>query len=285
MYNNPVNDSTVVYWSCDEGVIQATVGRTQEHAGIVHSKWVSVGWPPSGDGVVMFWAETAGGTVADTAYFWCSYYADTLMVTGVPATMTLDGKSEFKVWITAEDFHDLPVVEGSGYEADANYVDVAGGEFDDGCAVAWDRTTITSTVLDIDYSTTGANDDGIGAIETLVFWAGYNAVTTFQITLQTGNAYATNCTVNGATSAGVGETLSLSATVKDRWGNPLADHTLNMTASGGVVANGTQETDAYGEAHGFQWTAPALEGDYNITITDTDPRGGITFSVKVTVSA
>ena len=41
----------------------------------------------------------------------------------------------------------------------------------------------------------------------------------------------------------------------------------------------------YGEAFGFVWTAPATEGDYFITVTDTDPRGGIILEQKVTVEA
>ena len=57
---------------------------------------------------------------------------------------------------------------------------------------------------------------------------------------------------------------------------------LNMTASGGVVAGATQETDAYGEGVGFTWSAAGI-GDYTITVTDTDPRGGIILTHRITI--
>jgi len=52
------------------------------------------------------------------------------------------------------------------------------------------------------------------------------------------------------------------------------------------VTGGTQETNEYGEAFGFNWTAPVTEGDYNISVTDTDPRGGgLVLTIKITVQA
>ncbi|MBU0985381.1 MAG: hypothetical protein KKA42_16020, partial [candidate division Zixibacteria bacterium] len=64
------------------------------------------------------------------------------------------------------------------------------------------------------------------------------------------------------------------------------DHTLQMTASGGIVTGGTQETDAYGEAFGFIWTAPGADGSYSIVVTDTDPRGGgLILTTDISVAA
>jgi hypothetical protein len=106
------------------------------------------------------------------------------------------------------------------------------------------------------------------------------------VALTTGYAYSGNSEITGPSTAQPGEQVRLSAIIADRWGNPLGDHTLNMTASDGVVTGGTQETNSYGEAVGFIWTAPALDGDYNITVTDTDPRGGgLVLTKKVTVKA
>jgi len=284
IYNNPVNDSTVVYWSCDEGVIKATEGRTVSHEGVVSTKWVSTGSPIDGDGIVQFWAETAGGTVADTAFFYNTWLPDTLMVTGVPATMVLDGKTEVKVWVTAIDFHDLPVVAGTSFEGEANYLKVTGGAFNDGCNVAWDRVTITSTTLDFDYSAPGGNDDGIGAIDYVSYYTGISAISTYQVILTTGYAYRGNSNINGPSTVFTGDQIDLSATIADRWGNPLADHTLTMTANGGTVSGATQETDQYGEASGFRWTAPGGEGSFTITVTDTDPRGGVVLTKTVSVT-
>jgi hypothetical protein len=128
-----------------------------------------------------------------------------------------------------------------------------------------------------------ANDNGVGAIDVVTYSHDAGASVTAVCSLLTDNAYRSNCSINGPSSAGVGEVAFYSVTVSDRFGNPLGDHTLNMIASGGVVTGATQETDGYGEANGFTWTAPAGAGDYTLTVTDTDPRGGIILTKKVTV--
>jgi len=77
----------------------------------------------------------------------------------------------------------------------------------------------------------------------------------------------------------------VSAMIADRWGNPLADHTLVMTVSGSASVQGgtdTQETDEYGEASGFVFQAGMAE-DVVITIEDQDARGGIFMTTSVTV--
>ena len=56
-----------------------------------------------------------------------------------------------------------------------------------------------------------------------------------------------------------------------------------MTATAGTVANGTQETNAYGEASGFLWTAPGAATTLTISVQDTDPRGGFTLTQGVDV--
>ena len=54
-----------------------------------------------------------------------------------------------------------------------------------------------------------------------------------------------------------------------------------MTASAGTVTGASQETNRYGEANGFVWTAPDFPEDITITIQDTDPRGGIFLTKKI----
>ena len=101
--------------------------------------------------------------------------------------------------------------------------------------------------------------------------------------MTTGTAYSGNSIINGPSSAATGEAVSITVVVKDRWGNPLGDHTLVMTASGGVVTGGTHESNSYGEAVGYTWTAPGVAGNYTVTITDTDPRGGIVLTKTIAV--
>lgn len=282
-YLNPVNDSTVVYFSTDEGTMKATEERTSNREGLVSSRWYSGNNVPTADGIVEIRAETSGGTVADTSFFYNTHYASVITATGVPATILADGTSRYFVWVSAVDLNGNPVIGGTPFNGEANYLSVTGGTFEDGCAGASDRVSITSKTLDIDNSVTGGNDNGIGANDVVTFWTASGAFASYPVTVLTGTAHRGSSSINGPTSAGVGDLLNFSVTIVDRWGNPLGDHTLVMTATGGTVSGGTQETDSYGEAAGFTWTAPAGLGDYTLTVTDTDPRGGIVLTAKVTV--
>jgi adhesin/invasin len=282
IYMNPVNDSTVVYFTTDEGTMKSHEERTKDHEGTATTYWIAGTNVPSADGRVLVIAETAGGTVVDTGMFFNTHIPDTLIVTGVPASMPADGVTEAVVYVTGLDLNGNPVIGGTTFEADAFYLVVQGGTLDDGCYTSSDRVKIGSVTLLTDNSLTGGNDDGIGAHDVIYYWSGA-ALSTFNVALTTGTAYRGNSGINGLSSVTVGETVYYSVTIKDRFGNPLGDHTLNMTATGGVVTGATQETDSYGEANGFVWTAPDVAGDYTIIVTDTDPRGGIVLTKKVTV--
>jgi len=284
IYMNPVNDSTVVYFTTDEGTMKSHEERTRDLEGIASTKWISGTNVPTADGQVLVIAETAGGTVIDTSMFYNSHIPDTLIIFGVPASMPADGITKAIVFVSGWDFNGNPVIGGTTFEADATYLNVTGGSLEDGCYSSSDRVKITSVTLQVDNSLTGGNDDGIGAYDVVYYWSGAWAISTFNVALTTSDAYRDDCTINGASSASPGETVYYSVTIKDRSGNPLGDHTLNMIASGGVVSGATQETDGYGEASGFIWTAPATPATYTITVTDTDPRGGgITLTKTVTV--
>ncbi len=284
IYLNPVNDSTVVYFTTDEGTMKSHEERTKDMEGMACTKWIAGTNVPTADGRVLIIAETAGGTVIDTGMFYNSHLVDTLIVQGVPAWMPADGATYVTVRVSGYDFNGNPVIGGTTFRADAKYLSVQGGTLEDGCYSASDQVKITSTTLNIDKSLTGGNDDGIGAYDTVYYWKAASAVSTFPIQILTFDAYRGNCSVNGLSSVNPGGDVYFSVTIKDRFGNPLGDHTLNMIASGGTVSGATQETDGYGEANGFIWTAPAIAGDYTITVTDVDPRGsGIALSKTVTV--
>ncbi|RME21462.1 MAG: hypothetical protein D6800_12070 [Candidatus Zixiibacteriota bacterium] len=283
IYHNPVNDSTVVYFSTDEGTIMSHEKRTEKGQGIATSNWIAGTNVPTADGIVKIYAETAGGTVADTSFFYNTFVTDTLIVTGMPSSMPADGQTTAIVTVTGLDFNGLPVVGGTKFEGDAVHLGVPGGTLEDGCFTSSDRVKIQSKTLKQDESLTGANDDGIGAVDIVTFWNG-TAATAIPVTLTTGFAHRASSSINVQSSANAGEALPVSVTIVDRNLNPLGDHTLTLTASGGVVTGGTQETDGYGEASGFTWTAPATAGDYTLTITDTDPRGGIVLTKTVTVN-
>lgn len=287
IYLNPVNDSTVVYFSTDEGTMMSHQARTKGGQGLAYSTWFSGNNVDSADGIVKVMAETSGGTVADTSAFINSYYPAVLTVTGVPTTMIADGSSKATVVVTGIDLNGNPVIGGTQFEAEANYVSIAGGTLQDGCYSSSDRVKITSTTLEMDHSRDlgSGNDDGVGAVDLLYFWHGAGAYSSFVCSLLTGPSYSGNSSIHGETSVKPGDQVRLSVTIADRWSNPLADHTLNLSATAGTVSGASQETDAYGEAFGFIWTAPGVDGDYTVVVTDTDPRGGIVLTLGISVSS
>ena len=282
VYLNPVNDSTVVYFWTDEGTMKSHEERTEELEGIAYTKWFAGNNVPTANGRVWIYAETAGGTVVDSSMFYNSHWPDTLICTGVPASILADGKSKYYVWVDGLDLNDNPVEGGTSFEADALLLSVSGGMLQNGCYAASDRVEISSKLLELDASLTGGNDDGIGAYDWVTYWHPAGAVSTFQVALTTVNAYAGSSTLQKQGSPGAGETAYFTATIKDRFGNPLGDHTLTISPPSGAAVPSSVNTNAYGEAI-FSWVVPVVSGDYTIIVQDTDPRGGIVLSVTITV--
>jgi len=281
IYLNPVPNNTAVYFSCDEGTMKSHEVRTRDLEGVATTKWISGNQVPTADGIVEVVCETAGGTVADTTYFINSYVPDTLYATSMPTDMLADGESQAVVWVSTLDLNRNFVIDGTTFEADAMYLTVEGGVFSDGVVSATDRIKITSSTLREDFSLTGGQDNGIGAVDYVYFAAG-GASETYAVNLLTGNAYTANCQVNGPSNASVGEQLFFSVTIMDRYENPLGDHTVVLSAASGTVNGATQNTIGSGEALGFSWT-PTVVGDVNLVFTDTDPRGGVILTHSVTV--
>ncbi len=283
IYLNPVNDSTVVYFSTDEGTMKSHEARTQNDEGIASTVWFSGNNVPTADGVVLIMAETAGGTVADTSFFYNSHSATTIFATGMPASIVGDGVSKFTVTVTGLELNGNVVVGGTQMRGDATILDVTAENLQDGCNTSSMRSEITSKTLTTDASLTGANDNGIGAVDQITYWSPGGGSNSYSIQITTGVANKSVSEWDAPEDALLGEIIDITVTVRDRFGNPLGDHTLVLTATAGTVANGTQETDAYGEATGFRWTAPGAATSVSLTITDTDPRGGITFTQGVVV--
>jgi hypothetical protein len=284
IYLNPVNDSTVVYFSTDEGTMKSHELRTEEHEGIAYTKWIAGNNVGTADGQVIITAETSGGTVVGQSMFYNTHMLATLVVTGAPVSMLADGIEEVLVRVDGYDLNGNPVIDGTKFKAAATYLSVEGGVLANGCGVATTRVSIKSSTLPMDKSTPGGNDDGIGAVDQITYWAEEgSAFTTVNVAMTTGIAYKGNSTIDAQTTAAPLEVVSISCIVKDRFGNPLGDHSLVMTVSDGVITPGTatQETNEYGEAGGFIWTAPNSAGSSaTITITDTDPRSGGLVLVK-----
>lgn len=283
VYLNPVNDSTVVYFWTDEGTMKSHEARTGDLEGIATTLWFAGNNVDTADGRVWIFAETSGGNVVDSSMFFNTHYPDTLICSGVPTAMSADGKSKAYVWITGLDLNGNPVIGGTTIKGEGNHLQVGNAVLENGCYAATDRVEIQSATLEMDYSVTGADDDGIGATDVVSWWHGAGAISSFNVTLTTGNAYAGTSSLRKQGNPGGGETGYFTVTIKDRFGNPLADHTLNIVTPSGAPSPATLETNGYGEAY-FSWIIPGADGDYTIIVEDTDARGGIFLSTTISVS-
>ena len=283
IYLNPVNDSTVVYFSTDEGTMKSHEERTQDHEGIATTVWFAGNNVPTANGIVEIYAETAGGTVADTSFFINSHIPVNIFAIGMPASMPADDFTKVTIEVTGLDLNGNFVINGTVLKADANILTVTGGTLENGCYSSNTRVVITSNTLRFDESLTGANDDGIGAIDQVTFWSPGGGSVTYNVTITTGNAYRLNSKIYAQATAFTGEIVGFYVEIKDRFTNPLGYHTLVMTATDGTVSNATQETNGDGIADGFIWTAPDSATTVTITIQDTDPRGGFTLAHGISV--
>jgi len=296
IYHNPVADSTVVYFTCDEGTMKAHETRTLNEEGIAGSFWISGYDDPTADGVVEIIAETNGGDLADTSYFlntWSPIFIWFITdpasgFTVFPTTINADGKEKKTYYLEARDLNMNFVKEGTVIEVEAGLLSVSGGPVQDGCLASRVKGSITSVVLEYDRSLNGTADDGIGAVDYVT--ANYANLVTAAIpcTLLTGPAYTPSCALEVESSLSGGGSTSFTVSIKDRWSNPLGDHTLVASVSGGgSITNGTQSTDMYGEAVGFILNAPPVidsVSQVTITVQDIDPRGNVTLSTSVSVS-
>lgn len=283
IYLNPVNDSTVVYFSTDEGTMKSFQEITANLEGIATSSWISGNNVSTSDGVVYVYAETSGGTVSDTTYFFNSHSPDTVWAVGVPVSMPADGLNKVFVTVLGLDLNRNFVFEPTSILADARILSVTSGNLGDGCNSSGFRSEITSSVLSLDESITEADDDGIGAVDIITYSSPTGAQNSYIVNLATGPAYRQQCEINVKSNAFPGEVVAIYAIIRDRFGNPLGDHTLLMTATQGTVINGTQETNGYGEANGFIWIAPDSASTATISIQDTDPLGNFTMTAGITV--
>ncbi len=289
LYHNPVQDRVAVYFTVDEGVIGA-YDITAESTGVAGTVFRT--GEPQIDGVVWVWAETSGGTVVGSTFFYNSYVPSTVAVVMLPQQLPADGKAEATYWADVRDLNGNFVVEGTEVDARALFGSASGGATEDGCDTSTFEGGYHSSILDQDYSVTGEDDDGIGGIDTITVRSGL-AAGSVVCTLLTSYTFGDQSNLEmQTTSIPYGANgIPFHVIIKDRHGNPLADHTMTATATAGAVAAGTevQETDTFGEARGFRYNAPADSTGGKmaiITVSDGDLRGrGLTLSTTVTFLA
>jgi hypothetical protein len=290
IYNNPCPDSTVVYFTCDEGIIEAHETRIMGEDGQTGTTWYSYGIDAEADGIVWIYAETNGGTLLDSGSFINSFFPDTIWFTQFPDTIYAHDKSDGHMYAQVRDLNMNYVTNCAEVKLEGDYVTFANREDGDGCYTSGIGADIVGNKLELDYSMNHAanvDDDGIGAIDYITVRYDVMASVVRPCTLLTGDAYRDNCQLSIENStADYGERVYFTVSVKDRWTNPLGNHTIAASVDhGSITGGGTADTDEYGEAH-YSMTMPdATSGvtDVTITVADIDPAGGITLVGEVTI--
>lgn len=280
VYGNPVQDSTAVYFGTEEGMVDAYALTS---GGLATSAYHS--GEPRNDGLAYIWASTSGGTVADTMVLIVSGPPYTVTFITYPASLIADGVSKGDVVVRVLDVNGNFVVGGTPVKMETDFGSCGSGSTADGINASNFETELISQVLTRDYSPVSP-DDGIGAVSSLTAKSGF-ASATVQVNFLTGYAYYKSCLVDIAGTVAYGATEPFTVIIKDRAGNPLGGHSISATVTSGLISGSPKITNGYGETSNLFFTAPTdtTIKSATISVTDSDPRGGLTVTKKVSLSS
>ena len=285
IYTNPVPDSTAVYFSCSEGCIDGYSLTGVPGLGGVHSGMASVYWTSCThiNGRVLVKAETAGGTVRDSSMFLSSGPSVYIEILEYPSSLVAASDEKGPVVVAVYDVNHNYVIGNTPVDFEAQFGQIGNGATVDGCHGSIFQTKYTAQQLKKDYSPTSP-DDGIGAVSHVTVRAGgMGGVSTgFNTMFLTTATYIKNSAIDIEAEIEPGSVVPFSITIKDRGNNPLGGHILTVFANGGTITGASYVTNEYGEVNLF-YTAPSAVGAYVMTVTDTDPRGGVSFAKKFKV--
>jgi hypothetical protein len=280
VYGNPVPDNTSVYFSTEEGMVDS---HSETLNGLAKSAYHS--GEPRNNGIAYIYASTSGGTVADTLGLIVSGPPAYVEFLAYPSTLLADGTSEGDVNVRVLDINRNFVVSGTQVKMETDFGSIGSGATADGINNSIWETKLKSAVLNRDYSPVSP-DNGIGAISIVKARCGWveNYVT---VPFLTGKAYSKNCAIDIPTSIQYGSSVPIEVTIKDRYGNPLGGHTLTASSFGCSISGLTQITDEYGIASGFTFiaTSDTTVKSSTVTVYDSDPKGGVVLSTKVSLSS
>ncbi|MCP4703102.1 MAG: hypothetical protein GY865_00710, partial [candidate division Zixibacteria bacterium] len=197
IYNNPCPDSTVVYFTCDEGVVMAHHDRVNTEEGLASSTWMSYGSDQSvDDGIVMVTVETNGGTLVDSGYFINSWYPDTIWFDIWPQTLLAYTEATGFMFAQVRDLNMNFCVDLDRIKFESEYITFIERENGDGCYGSAISNTAQGKVLLQDFSMNSVSDDGIGAIDYITARFGFGASATVPCTLLTGMTYSKSCLID-----------------------------------------------------------------------------------------
>jgi hypothetical protein len=251
----------------------------------VHAGMASVYWWSCThiNGRVWVYAETAGGTVRDSAMFLSSgppVYVDVLEY---PSTLYAQGDEKGNITVAVYDVNHNYVVGNTQVEFETQFGAIGNGGTVDGCHSSIYKTKYTAAQLKKDYSP-ASPDDGIGAVSYVSVRAGgMGGVSTgFTTLFLTTSTYPKSSSIDIEAEVEPGTVTPFTVVIKDRGNNPLGGHLLTLFPNGGTITGTNYVTNEYGEVS-LSFQAPGAEGMYLITVTDTDPRGAVSFAKKIKV--
>jgi hypothetical protein len=291
MYNNPVMDTTVVYFTTNTiGMVDAS---SVTNDGIATSIFRSTNECLNGRAWII--AETDAGNVKDSSLLWVSGFPASVEIYAYPSILQADGVDNGYVYVEVLDANGVFVLDGTNVEFDFwPQGAISSSETSNGCHASIAKSRLTSQVLLKDYSYTEP-DDGVGAYGQLTATAGIGSGVSHTVTVQllTGFTHTGESELDLAATVAPSSSEPMTVIIKDRAGNPLGGHLITAIASDGFVTDNdgnpsdvdTLYSNEYGEVVGFTYTAPATEGNAFITVTDHDPRGGIILTKKVKIKA
>lgn len=288
-WGNEAPDSTAVHFGTEQGLIEgaAETQSVPTSRGVAETYWHS--GAPKNDGIVFYWAETEGGAVADTSSFFESGPAASGAFLSYPDTLPANLTAHGEVVIQVLDVNGVFVNANYPIDITADHGSISSGLVNDGCHSSVYVGQYFSEVLDQDYAYS-IPDSGIGAIATIHARAGgiYGFNGDAKVVLTTGRAYSKNSAIDAQSSLSYGASTPIEVTIKDRAGNPLGGHLIQITTDGtsGAITGSPRYTNEYGVASGFTFTATTNEAVTTayFTVDDLDPNyGGITLSGKITL--
>ncbi len=285
IYTNPVPDSTAVYFWTSEGCIDGYSLTGVQGLGGTHPGMASVNWWSCThiNGRVWVRAETAGGTVTDSAMFLSSGPPIYIEILEYPSTLYAQSDEKGNITVSVYDINHNLVIGNTQVDFETQFGTIGNGGTVDGCHASIFKTKYTAAQLKKDYSPVSP-DDGIGAVSFVSVRAGgmggvSNGFTTLFLTTET---YVKSSSIDIEAEVEPGTVTPFTVVIKDRGNNPLGGHRLTLFPNGGTITGSSFVTNEYGEVSLF-YTAPGAEGTYLITVTDTDPRGSVSFAKKVKV--
>lgn len=288
-YNNPVSNGTTIYFTCDEGIIRGSdgnLGSAVTAGGLARATYLS--GLPRQDGRVTVTATTAGGSVLGSTGLISSGPPVSIefVAPTPPVAIPADGESEVQVTVEVLDANGNFVLSGTsvGFRATQGSIEES-ATTSDGVYGSIAQANLRSDTLDRDFSWS-VPDDGIGAWVRVTAEAGLGGAVSdaLEVAFGTGSAYRGNSRIDLSSSVTPGSATPFEIQVRDRYGNPLGGHVIELSVSGGGSVTATGTTDTWGTAGPLVFTAPASDTTCVITAVDTDPGyGGLTLTSPVTV--